>query len=171
MPCCSQQQMLFSRFCGNHPGLSNHYKKEEISPSSKARHRHWDYLIPVGLHIMLRKKAPALNNHLRYCPPCKPSFSSPRNMKRDDMMVWQEVGPALQLTQFIYSSIRLVFPVELDLGSELVHGKPPEGVPLKPVAKSRGSPVTRRRDLCKMKMFLSLLLVAIACMEFGKFLL
>lgn len=45
-------------------------------------------------------------------------------------MKQQEVVPALELFLFIYSSMRVVFPVDLDLGTELVHGKSPGRVTL-----------------------------------------
>lgn len=84
------------------------------------------------------------------------------------MTEWQEVGPALELLQFIYSSMRVVFPVDLDLGTESLHGKSPGPVTL---VKRGDNPVTRQRGLCKMKVLLSLLLAAVTCMDLGEFLL
>lgn len=80
----------------------------------------------------------------------------------------QEVVPALELLPFIYSSTRVVFPVDLDLGTESVHGKAPGRVTS---VKSGDNTVTRQRGLCKMKVFLSLLLAAATCMDLGEFLL
>lgn len=76
------------------------------------------------------------------------------------------MGPALELLRFLYSSMRLVFPVDLDLGTESVYGKLPGHVIL---VKSGDNPVTRQRGLCKMKVFLSLLLAAVTCMDLGEF--
>lgn len=78
------------------------------------------------------------------------------------------MGPALELLQFIYSSRRVVFPVDLDLVTESVHGKSPGRVTS---VKSGDNPVARQRGMCKMKVFLSLLLAAVTCMDLGEFLL
>lgn len=56
----------------------------------------------------------------------------------------QEVVPALELLLFIYSSTRVIFPVDLDLGTEAVHGKAPGRVTL---VKRGDNRVTRLRDV------------------------
>lgn len=73
------------------------------------------------------------------------------------------MGPALEFLQFIYSSMRVISPVGLDLGTESVHSKSPGRV----VTTQR----PEQRELCKMKVFLSLLLAAVTCMDLGEFLL
>lgn len=83
-------------------------------------------------------------------------------MKRDDGVAG---GGACfgELLQFIYSSMRAVSPVGLGLGTESVHGKSPGPV----VTAQR----PEQRELSKMKVFLSLLLAAVTCMDLGEFLL
>lgn len=47
------------------------------------------------------------------------------------------------MVKYIYSSIRLVFPVELNLRLASPYGKAPGGVALNPVVKTGSSLVTR----------------------------
>lgn len=59
------------------------------------------------------------------------------------MTAQQKVWLTLWMVKYIYSSIRLVFPVELNLRLALPYGKAPGGVALNPVVKTGSSLVTR----------------------------